>query len=107
MTEIPPDITTSAAQAGFQAREVAKERDARRAGGVDATQRAAKSIEESDTTVDTEDGDTAIFTSAEGQGGSGRSLDEEAEETPPGDNETPTGDVILDDDGQPHLDVEA
>ena len=59
MADIPPDIAVSSAQAGFAAREVGKEREARRAGQVQAASRQIQSLDEAGATVDTDDGDTA------------------------------------------------
>ena len=79
MAEIPPDIPSSAAQAGFQAREVAKERDARRVASSDAANRQAQSVDEAGRTVETTDDDVAIFADAEGTGSQGRAFEEEKE----------------------------
>ena len=70
MAEIPSDIASSAAQAGFQAREVAKDRDARSAGQSNAVDRQVKAVGEAGTTVETTDGDTRISSDAEGTGSS-------------------------------------
>ena len=108
MAEIPSDIASSAAQAGFQARQVAKERDAHRAGSVDAAERQVKAVDEADSTVDTEDGDTAVFTNAEGQGSEGRSFEDLADENLAEQDEArPPNGVSTDDDGQTHLDIQA
>ena len=108
MAEIPSDIASSAAQAGFQARQVAKERDARSAGSIDAADRQVKAVDEADSTVDTEDGDTAVFTNAEGQGGQGRSFEDVADDdlAEQGEETSPNG-VSTDDNGQTHLDIQA
>ena len=104
MAEIPSDIASSAAQAGFQARQTAKERDAQRAGGRDLAERQVRAVDEAGNTVDTEDGDTAVFTDAEGAGSQGRPFEEEAE----GSEET-AADVTDDDEGigDSHLDISA
>jgi len=106
MAEIPSHIASSAAQAGFQAREVAKEREARRAGSAEAANRQVKAVDEADTHVDTEDGDTAVFADSEGAGSQGRSLDEDADQEES--NQTPE-DAPDDnsDDENSGLDIEA
>jgi len=107
MIDIPPDIAASSAQAGYAAREVAAERDASRAGRAEATKRQIQSLDEAAATVDTNDGDTAVFTDAEGTGSQGRAT-EDGESTPEdGDQDTKESGVIKDDDGRPHLDIQA
>ena len=107
MAEIPPDIPSSAAQAGFQAREVAKERDARRSGQADAASRQVKTVDEAGSTVETTDADTAVFADAEGGGSEGRELAEgNAPEPEPADGTGNDG-ITEGKDGQLHLDLEA
>ncbi len=108
MAEIPPDIPASAAQAGFQARETAKERDARRAGEAEVAKRQVKAVDESGATVDTADADVAIFADAEGTGSQGRAFQEEEEAPEEDARKSRTADGITeDDDGQLHVDLEA
>jgi len=106
MTEIPPDISSSAAQAGFQAQEVSKEREARRAGQAHAASSQARSATEAGSTVETSDADVAVFADSEGSGSQGRPFEEsptpETQDAPQGD-----GGVTTDADGQVHLDLEA
>ena len=68
MSEIPSDIASSAAGAPLQAREVAKAREARRAGQFNAAERQVKSIDEAETTVDTDDADSQVSSESEGEG---------------------------------------
>ena len=106
MAEIPSDIASSAAQAGYKGTEVAKVRDARRAGQAQTADRQIKAVDEAGSTVDTEDADTRVFADAEGSGSQGRPFDEGAagkEETA----ETDTRGITRDVDGQLHLDLEA
>ena len=107
MAEIPSDIASSAAQAGFKAREVAHGRNARGAAQANATERQTKSIDEAGNTVDTEDADTQVFADAEGSGGQGRSFEEanlpETEDV----SESAAEGIVRDDDGRVHLDLEA
>lgn len=106
MSEIPSNIASSAAGAPLQSREVAKEREARRAGQVNAAQRQVKSIDEADTIVDTEDPDSQVFADSEGEGSFGRNLPEETGQPAP-DEPPPQGGITTDDDGQTHLDLQA
>lgn len=108
MAEIPPDIPASAAQAGFQARETAKDRDARRAGQADAVTKQARTVDESGNSVETTDADVAIFADTEGGGSQGRAFEEEEENT---ESESTgakaNGGITKDQEGQLHLDLEA
>ena len=106
MAEIPSDIASSAAQAGYQAREVGKERGARGAAQAHAANHQIKALDESGSTVETEDADTQVFTDAEGGGSQGRAFEEEQPESEdPG--TTPDRGVTRDEDGRLHLDLEA
>jgi len=107
MSEIPPDISASAAQAGFQAREVAKERDAHRAAQTDAATRQARTVTEAGSTVETTDADVAVFADSEGSGSQGRAFQDAVtgEQTPPSD--TDAGGITTGADGQVHIDLEA
>ena len=107
MADIPSDIASSAAQAGYQARDAGQARAARQAAQANAADRQVKAIDETDTTVDTDDADARVFADAEGSGGMGRPFEEEAaaepEETAEGSDEG----ISKDEDGQVHLDLEA
>ena len=106
MAEIPSDIASSAAQAGYQAREVGKERGSRGAAQAHAANHQIKAVDESGSTVETEDADTQVFTDAEGGGSQGRDLEEEPSETEGAGDSSATG-ITQDQDGQLHLDLEA
>ncbi len=105
MSQIPSDIAASAAQAGFQAREVTKDREAHRAGQAHAATRQVKTVNDAGTTVETTDADTAVFTDAEGQGGQGRPFEEEA--SPPADEPGSPPGITTGEDGRTHVDLEA
>jgi len=108
MSQIPSNLPASAAQAAVQANEVAKERDARQAGQVETVRRQVKSIDEAGSTVDTEDGDVAIFADAEGSGSQGREEKNADEaETDGTESEDQAKGIRRDDDGQLHVDLEA
>jgi hypothetical protein len=81
MSEIPSDIAGSSLQAGYQQADVAKTRDAERAGQVQAARNHLRAVDESSGTVETSDEATQVFTDAEGTGGQGRELEEETEES--------------------------
>ncbi len=106
MSEIAPDLPSSAAQTGVQAREVAKERDARRAGQAHGASRQIKTIDEAGSTVETNDDDMAVFTDAEGSGSEGRAFKEE-KATPESTDESTAGGITMGKDGQLHVDLEA
>ena len=107
MAEIPSDISSSAAQAGYQGRETGKAIGARRAGAANAADRFVKAVDDADTTVETTDNDTQVFADAEGTGSSGRELGEEQQEQLPDDTGEEDSGIIHGEDGQVHLDLEA
>jgi hypothetical protein len=107
VSQIPTDIGASAAQAGFQARDVGVARDAIRTGRAEAAERQVKSLDDASAIVDTADGDTAVFTDSEGAGSQGRENEpetppEEAAEAPP-----PATGITRDETGHLHIDLEA
>ena len=106
MSQIPSDIAASASQAGFQAREVSKDRDARRAAESSAADHQIKSLAQAGSTVDTEDADVAVFSDSEGGGSQGR---ETADESATASEDTPVNDkgITKDGDGRLHVDLEA
>jgi len=106
MAEAPSNIPASAAQAGFQANEVSKEREARKAAQSQTASNQVKALNESSGTVDTTDTDTAIFSDAEGTGSQGRAFDEEETEQDQEVEQTQNG-ISTDGDGRQHLDLEA
>jgi len=107
MAEIPPNIPASAAQAGFQARETAKDRDARRAGQADAVTKQVRTVDESGNTVETTDADVAIFADTEGGGSQGRAFEEEENTESESTGAEANGGITKDQEGQLHLDLEA
>lgn len=109
MSEIPPNIAASGAQAGFQQAEIAKARDAQRTGQSAAARRGVKSIDDAGATIETGDEDVAVFSDAEGAGGQGRFSEEESaedqvEETPRYDTDPSPN---PEDDAPPHIDIQA
>lgn len=106
MAEIPSDITTSAAQAGFKSEQVDSARAAERAGKAHATERQVRSLDEVEDTVETTDDDTKVFADAEGTGSQGRELDEHGEDEQGDAPTSPQGGITTDEDGQQHLDLE-
>ncbi len=107
MAEIPSDLASSAAQAGFQAREVGKARAARQAGLAQAAARQAKSSDELEVTVEITDDNTKVSTDAEGSGSEGRSEEELAPEQEQLDAEATPDGITTDEDGHQHLDLQA
>ncbi len=109
MSEIPSHIATSGVQAGYQAREASRSRDAAGTGQATAAERQVKSLNEQDTTVETSDTDTAVFTDSEGAGSQGRNFDggDAEETTPPSDGESVRKGLTRGEDGQVHVDLEA
>lgn len=107
MAEIPPEIPSSAAQAGFQAREVAKERDARRTARVEATKRQAQAVDEAGRTVETTDNDVAVFSDSEGAGSQGKPFEDEKPAEEETEDTSGESGITRDDEGNYHLDLEA
>lgn len=107
VAEIPSDIASSAAQAGFQAREAAKNRDAQRASQAHVADRQVKAASQAGDTVETEDGDSQVFTDSEGAGGQGRDFGEDSAAADVADGPESSSGVTRDDDGRLHLDLEA
>jgi len=110
MSQIPSDIATSAAQAGFQAREATKVREAHQAGQAHSANRQVRAADEAGSTVDTTDADERVFTDAEGSGSQGRFTEDkdasELTENPAGSADSPHG-ITRGPDGLPHVDLEA
>ncbi len=106
MAEIPSDLASSAAQAGFQAREVGKARAARAAGQAQAAVRQAKSADELEVTVEISDENTKVSADAEGSGSQGRSEEETASEQGPPDADVSSPGLTTDEDGRQHLDLQ-
>ena len=107
MAEIPSDIASSAAQSGYQSREVAKERGAARAGQAHTVNRQVRAADEAGSSVDTTDADARVFADTEGQGSLGRQTEAETNVEGEDTATTETDGIIRDDDGQLHLDLEA
>jgi hypothetical protein len=84
-----------------------KEREARRAGQAQAADRQIKALDEAGGTVETDDADTQVFADAEGTGSMGRELESEEGETGQATNGDTAEGVIHDEDGQPHIDLQA
>lgn len=106
MADIPP-VHASAIQAGYQAREVGKARDARRDEQARAASQQIKSASDAAGMVDTTDVDNQVFTDAEGAGSQGRAFEESppAEDFASASEEKPG--IVRDAQGQLHLDLEA
>lgn len=108
MTSVPSHIPASAAQAGIQAHEVAKEREARRTGQAETVKRQARAVDEAGATVDTDDSDVAVFSDSEGAGSEGRQNEEETTTEAEGTKDTPSdAGISLDDEGHLHVDLQA
>lgn len=76
MSAIPPDIAGSAAQAGYAARDASHGREVDRTAQANAAARQARAVSDAADSVETTDGDTAVFTDAEGAGSQGRAFEE-------------------------------
>ncbi|HNO77936.1 MAG TPA: hypothetical protein PKN33_07725 [Phycisphaerae bacterium] len=102
MSDVPPNILGAAAQAGFVAGIASRARDADRTGQARTAAKQIEQASDSANSVETTDGDTAVFADAEGAGGQGRAFgegDQPAEEI---EDVKPDTDP---DDTQSHLDI--
>lgn len=108
MSSIPPDIASSALQAGYQQREASRISEADRASRGQASQRSEKAIDAAELTVHADDVELSVYTDAEGGGSQGRAFEEEQ---PPPEEEaaesTSESTITTDDEGRPHLDIQA
>ncbi|MFQ5489177.1 MAG: hypothetical protein ACE5GE_00535 [Phycisphaerae bacterium] len=104
---IPSDIAGSALQAGYQARNASKGRDAERATAASNADKSAKAIDEADTTVETGDSDAAVYTDAEGAGSQGRVFSDDVEADEDEQSDGSDQDRPGNSDDQPHLDIQA
>jgi len=107
MADMPLPIVSSAAQAGYQAREVASEREARATDSSNAANRQNRAVNDAGVTVDTADADARVFNDAEGTGSQGRDTDENhSREDEQAQEPMPDG-VIFSADGSVHIDLQA
>jgi len=104
MTQIPSDLSASAAQAPIQARQVQIEREAVQAGDAAAANRQVKTVDDAGTTVETLDADSRVFTDAEGSGSQGRNFSEPEGDTPQAAAPSDDG-ITTDENGVTHLDI--
>ncbi|GIK15327.1 MAG: hypothetical protein BroJett003_02910 [Planctomycetota bacterium] len=105
MSQIPPSVTISSLQAGFQAQFAAAAREKDEASQTGAATRQAKAASLAGETVGVEDEDTAVFADSEGTGSQGRSFepdDPEAGSLPESPDFAPDPDG-----GDAHLDIQA
>jgi len=109
VVDMTSPLAASAAQTALRARDAALERDSRRAGEADATDRPSRAVDEFGRTVHTADADDRVFSDSEGQGSEGRSREEPALPSAPAieDDDSETSGITRDADGRLHLDVEA
>ncbi len=103
MADVPPNILGAAAQAGFVAGIASRAKDADRSGQARTAAKQVEQANDSANSVETTDGDTAVFADAEGAGGQGRAFGETGEEQV----ETPDANPLESkkDDDPSHLDI--
>jgi hypothetical protein len=107
LSSIPPDIASSALQAGYQQREASRISEAARASSGQASQRNEKAIDAADMTVHTDDVELSVYADAEGGGSQGRESEGESADDENAPDSPADSAVTTDDDGLPHLDVQA
>lgn len=108
MSDIPP-IHISAAQAGFQSREMGKVRDAARSAQTHTATTQLKTVNDAGGMVDTADADNQVFTDSEGAGSQGRTFEEAPPEDAPASTASTEGreGITRDGQGQVHVDLDA
>jgi len=89
MSTVPPNLVGPILQSGLMQRQVSPVRDNERAQETNAQRQQSNQINEKDSTVETTDDDTQVYTDAEGGGSQGRTFSE-PEEAPqqPADSES-------------------
>ena len=109
MSDIPPNIVGSSAQAGYVQSEAARARDAQRAGQTHAARNNARAIDQAGDTIETGDEDTQVYGDAQDTGGQGRATEEESPEPASADelDANAAGGITTGDDGEIHVDIEA
>ncbi len=107
MADIPPNVASSAAQAGYVQSEASRTRDAARAGQAQAARDNVKAVDEAGNTISTDEEDTQVYTDSEGTGGKGREHEEEQPESSIGEGQTIEDGIRTDEEGRPRLDIQA
>lgn len=82
MSSIPPNLVGPILQTPFVQTQAAAARGVDDAQRVNAERRGTIAAAETDTTVETTDTDTQVFTDAEGSGSQGRAFSDETPEKP-------------------------
>jgi hypothetical protein len=99
MSTLPTNIVGAVLQSTVMQRQVSTVRDTERAASTVDLRQQASIIDEKGSTVETTDGDTQIYSDAEGTGSQGRPFTPEEQKEEPAEQErTPEGDegTILD-----------
>jgi hypothetical protein len=107
MADIPPNVANSAAQAGYVQSEASRTRNAARAGQAQAARDNVKAVDEAGDTISTDEEDTQVYTDSEGTGGKGREHEEEHPESSIDEDQAIEDGIRRDEDGKPHLDIQA
>ena len=93
MSTLPTNIVGTVLQSTIVQRQVSAVRDTERASAAVDLRKQASIIDEKGTTVETTDGDTQVYSDAEGGGSQGRPFSsEEKQEEPAKEKPTPQGD---------------
>lgn len=79
MSTVPPNLVGPILQSGLMQRQVSQVRDNERAQEANAQRQQSNLINEKDSTVETTDDDTQVYTDAEGGGSQGRAFSEPEE----------------------------
>ena len=102
MSTLPTNIVGTVLQSTLVQRQVSTVRDKEKASSAVDLRQQATIIDEKGSTVETTDGDTQVYTDAEGTGSQGRPFSEQEQPDQPTDEKSPP-----EGDEGTHLDIEA
>jgi len=106
MSTVPPNIVGPILQTVVQQQQAAQTDDAEKARGTEQSRRMAQRSDRAEHTVSDTDSDTAVDPEAGQGGGQGRAFSEQPEEETP-ESQGPSDAVTRDEDGRPHIDIQA
>ncbi|HUW83910.1 MAG TPA: hypothetical protein VMZ31_14070 [Phycisphaerae bacterium] len=106
MSTVPPNIVGPILQTVVQQQQAAQTDDAEKARGTEKSERMAQRSDRAEHTVADTDSDSAVDPEAGQGGGQGRAFSEPPEEQAP-ESQAPPDAVTHDENGQPHIDVQA
>jgi hypothetical protein len=106
MSTVPPNIVGPILQTIVQQQQSAQTDDAEKARGTEQSQRMAQRSDRAEHTVSDTDSDTAVDADAGQGGGQGRAFSEQPDQQSP-ETQGPEDGVTHDEEGRPHIDIQA